>query len=100
MNEELKKEWESSFDKEFNEDFWYWIGEGIKQERDEKVLKIKDFIRFLLAKQQEEFVKELATIKRWVMTIRDTNVCTEEDEYVIREKDLQRVLADFKSKLK
>jgi hypothetical protein len=49
---------------------------------------------------KEEFMKELATIKRWVMTIRDNNAGTVEDEYVVREKDLQRVLADIKSKLK
>jgi len=45
-----------------------------------------------LATQKAELLSQISTIKRWVMTIRDNNAGTVEDEFVIREKDLLKIL--------
>ena len=49
-------------------------------------------IESLLAEQKAELLSKISTIKRWVMTIRDNNASTAEDEFVIREKDLLKIL--------
>jgi hypothetical protein len=57
MKEELKKEWESSFDKEFNlEQVGYETCVGLTAFFDEDPIynKVKSFISSLLAKQQSE----------------------------------------------
>jgi len=92
-SEELKKEWS---EKEIKRLFDIIYNCNSMGEKDADLQgfcsDILHFINSTLAKQQEEFVKELATIKRWVMTIRDNNAGTVEDEFVIREKDLLKIL--------
>jgi hypothetical protein len=82
-SEELKKEWESSFD-ELADDNFGCFGES-------PYPSIKSFISSLLAKQQEEFVK---LIEDWKKIPPLTEYQTAYNEA------LDDVIADIKSKLK
>ena len=101
--EELKKEWEREFDKIaglliYAKDF------GGKPETVWQTAKIKKFISFLLAKQQEEFVKmipkyansvDLLSIEEFGERARITNLLNE--NMVV---GYNQCIADIKSKIK
>jgi hypothetical protein len=60
MSEELKKEWSDEFDEKFNAFPDNPVDYVVKKE---VIDEIKSFISFLLAKQQEEFVKMVGGLK-------------------------------------
>lgn len=91
MSEELKKEWEISFEK--MEKYHGWIPEHKE--------RIKSFISSLLAKQQEDFVKMIKLhndrLKSCLLYCQEQNGRTDCKNCGLCEEDL---LADIKSKLK
>jgi hypothetical protein len=90
MSEELKKEWEE--DLAFNFTFLH----EIKHDKlGDAYDRVKSFISFLLAKQQEEFVKMIKN-RTGVIAYADTDKGTVERILISRDD----LLADIKSKLK